>query len=150
MELSAKLLALYNEHINDVNVPAHAIVSFRNFLNQSFKLGIRAGSRSIAQSSQTDNEPKDLSRVWNGLPLDQQPGFSDGTPQKKTIELNTPSAPHVDKVESVKATDEKELTEKQIEAEIKKHGGTFHHKAGLEAKKKILANILSSEQLPSF
>ncbi len=148
MELSAKLLALYNEHHNDVNVPAHAIVSFRNFLNQSFKLGIRAGSRSITQVAQTNNEPKDLTRVWNGLPLDQQPGFSDGTPQKKTNELSTPSAQPVS-TEEVKATDEKELTEKQIESEIKKHGGTFHHKAGLEAKKKILANILSSEQLPS-
>ena len=36
MELSAKLLALYNEHINDVNVPAHAIVSFRNFPKSIF------------------------------------------------------------------------------------------------------------------
>jgi hypothetical protein len=146
MELSSKLLALYNEHINDVNVPAHAIVSFRNFLNQSFRLGIRAGSRSIEANTTSQND-KPKGNIWNGLPLEGQPGF-EGI-QKKT-EFKQQPVQHV-KTESViePQSDVIELTEKQIEAEIEKLGGTFHHKAGLKAKKKILANLQSAGELPS-
>ena len=114
-------LDLYNKMLEDPAIKPHQISGYRMFLNQSFHLNIKAGSR-----KQTLTEPSEGKlNTWDGV-------FPN---QKKTSQFKS-----VERVLEPKK-EESKTEEQQIEDEIKQLGGQWHHKSGIETKKKILANL---------
>lgn len=143
-KLTEELIRLYEEARLDPHVPSHVIVQFRTFLNISFKTRLAASSRPVSPSAApaASTSPQTGGNLWNGKPLGYE--FN----EKKSVLESKQDAPVAKPVEKVKAPEAsleaQGLTEKQIEGEILKRGGKFHHKAGLAAKKKILNDLMGA------